>query len=152
MASNSYVIGVYAIYSVVAVGLTAWLARTLFHNGAVFLTDVFKDKPGLAQAVNRLLVTGFYMLNLGYAFYILRADEGLDAFASIQFLVNRLALLLVTLALIHFANVIVFWKIRGRTEERLLPVPVAPQGSFGSEEPAMAGAAPAGTGKRTRRK
>lgn len=126
MTGDVNVILVYAIYTAVAVGLTAWLARTLSRNGAIFLHDVFHDRPGLADAVNRLLVTGFYMLNLGYAFYVLRADRGLDAFQSVQFLVNRLALLLVTLALIHFVNVIVFWRIRARTEQRHLPPPVAP--------------------------
>jgi len=112
----------------VAIGLTAWLARTLFRNGTVFLEDVFKDRPGLAGSVNHLLVVGFYMLNLGYAFFILHtANEGLSAFDSVQFLVNRLSMLLVTLAIIHFTNVIVFWKIRGRREERHLPMPVAVQ-------------------------
>jgi hypothetical protein len=41
--------------------------------------------------------------------------------------VNRLALLLVTLAGIHFVNVFVFWRIRARREQRQLPTPVAPQ-------------------------
>ena len=126
MTGDGYVIAVYVIYAAAAVGLTAWLARTLSHNGAVFLNDVFHDRPGLADAVNKLLVTGFYMLNLGYAFYILRADRSLEAFEAVQFLVNRLALLLVTLAIIHFINVYVFWTIRNRGEERHLPVPVAP--------------------------
>ena len=114
-------------YVVVAVGLTVWLARTLFRNGAAFLLDVFEDKPELAGAVNRLLVTGFYMLNLGYAFFILRASRGYDGFEATQFLVNRLAILLVTLAGIHFVNVLVFWRIRARREQRHLPTPVAPQ-------------------------
>ncbi len=134
--NNQYVILIYVIYAAVAVGLTAWLARTLSSNGAVFLEDVFKDRPALARAVNRLLVTGFYMLNLGYAFYILRADAGLDAFRSVQFLVNRLALLLVTLALIHFMNVLVFWKIRGNREQRSLPIPVAAQVHMPAPAPA----------------
>jgi hypothetical protein len=118
---------VYAVYVIVAVGLTAWLARTLFGSGTAFLHDVFVDKPELADAVNRLLVVGFYMLNLGYALFILRASEGLTGFAAIQFLVNRLALLLVTLAGIHFLNVFVFWRIRAHREQRHLPTPVAPQ-------------------------
>ncbi len=127
MSGDSNVITVYAVYAAVAVGLTAWLARTLFRNGAIFLHDVFADRPGLAEAVNRLLVVGFYMLNLGYALYILRAGRSLQVFDAVQFLVNRLAVLLVTLALIHFANVLVFWRIRIRTEQRHLPPPVAPQ-------------------------
>jgi hypothetical protein len=127
MMGDGNVIAVYVAYAAVALVLTAWLAKTLSTNGAVFLQDVFGDRPGLAEAVNRLLVVGFYMLNLGYAFYVLRAGRGLDAFGAVQFLVNRLALLLVTLAIIHFVNVYVFWQIRGRSERRQLPVPVAPQ-------------------------
>jgi hypothetical protein len=127
MRSDANAILVSLIYVVVAVGLTVWLARTLFHNGTAFLHDVFADKPELAEAVNRLLVTGFYMLNLGYALYILRASRGYDGFEAVQFLVNRLALLLVTLAGIHFVNVFVFWRIRARREQRHLPTPIAPQ-------------------------
>src|SRR5918994_4713560 len=95
---------VYGIYIVIATALTAWLARTLFRSGVAFLHDVFVDRPELADAVNRLLVVGFYMLNLGYALYILRAARGLDVFEAVQFLVNRLAVLLVTLAGMHFLN------------------------------------------------
>jgi hypothetical protein len=51
----------------------------------------------------------------------------LDAFAAVQFVVNRLAVLLVTLAGLHFLNVFVFWRIRTRREQRQLPPPVAPQ-------------------------
>ena len=127
MRGDGYAIAVYAGYALVAVGLTAWLARTLFRNGAAFLYDVFEDRPALAEAVNRLLVVGFYMLNLGYALYILRASRQLDGFEAVQFLVNRLALLLVTLALIHFVNVTVFWRIRQHREQRQLPTPVVPQ-------------------------
>ena len=127
MSADGNAIAVYVVYVIVAVSLTAWLARTLFHNGTAFLHDVFEDRPALADAVNRLLVVGFYMLNLGYALYILRASRGLDAFGAIQFLVNRLAVLLVTLAALHFVNVFVFWRIRARREQRHMPPPIAPQ-------------------------
>src|SRR5918996_2300711 len=118
---------VYAVYVVIAAALTAWLARSLFRSGTAFLHDVFAERPKLADAVNRLLVVGFYMLNLGYALYILRASRGLDAFEAVQFLVNRLALLLVSLAVLHFVNVFVFWRIRARRGQRDMPPPVAPQ-------------------------
>ena len=120
-------ITVYFVYVVVAIALTAWLARTLYRSGTAFLHDVFAEKPALADAVNRLLVVGFYMLNLGYALFIVRTSRNLDAFGAVQFVVNRLAVLLVTLAGLHFLNVFVFWRIRARREQRQLPPPVAPQ-------------------------
>ena len=55
MHGDGYAIAVYVGYALVALGLTAWLARTLFRNGAAFLYDVFEDRPALAEAVNRLL-------------------------------------------------------------------------------------------------
>jgi hypothetical protein len=125
--TDENVIVVYVVYVVIAATLTTWLARTLFRNGTAFLHDVFAERPELADAVNRLLVVGFFMLNLGYALYLLRASRGLDPFEATQFLVNRLAILLVTLAGMHFLNVFVFWRIRARREQRTLPFPIAPQ-------------------------
>jgi hypothetical protein len=124
--SSGYAIAVYFAYAAVAVGLTAWLARTLFRNGAVFLHDVFADRPGLADAVNRLLVTGFYMLNLGYGLWVLEAARGLDALGAVQLFIRRVAILLVVLAVMHLINVFVFWMIRQSRERRTLPPPIPP--------------------------
>ncbi len=127
MTGDRYGVWVYLAYVTVAVGMTAALARTLFRAGGVFLTDVFQGQQPLADAVNRLLVTGFYMLNLGYGLYLLRAEPQGTAFEAVAYLVGRLALLLVTLGIIHFVNVFVFWKIRQGAERKTLPPPVAPQ-------------------------
>ena len=48
MKTDGNAILVQAIYIAVAVGLTVWLARTLFRNGTAFLHDVFWDKCGYA--------------------------------------------------------------------------------------------------------
>ncbi|HEX2294869.1 MAG TPA: hypothetical protein VHN37_06125 [Actinomycetota bacterium] len=124
---NGYVMLVYVAYAAVAIGLTAFLARTLFRNGGVFLRDVFGERAAIADAVNRLLVIGFYMFNLGYAFYVLKASRGLDAFDAMQFFVNRVGGLLIVLAAMHLVNVLIFWRIRIHREQRDLPPPIAPQ-------------------------
>ncbi|CAN5310526.1 hypothetical protein BH23ACT9_BH23ACT9_07380 [soil metagenome] len=113
----------YLVYALVAIGLTVWLATTLFRNGAVFLEEVFTDNPAMAAAVNHLLVVGFYMLNLGWAFLILRSERPADTVAAVETLASKLGLLLVTLGLIHFANLYVFQRVRrGRRGETIPPV------------------------------
>lgn len=126
-ADSSYLVLIYVIYGLVSIGLTVWLARTLYANGAVFLNDVFEDREDMAQAVNRLLVTGFYMANLGYAFLLLRANVAGDAVTAAEVLIRKLGILLVSLAAIHFVNLFVFYRIRHRAQAATLPPPVAPQ-------------------------
>src|SRR5215468_7457749 len=75
LATTQHLAAVYILYACTSLGLTIWLARTLFRNGAVFLDDVFVDNPRMAPAVNQLLVVGFYLLNLGYAFLTLKTNE-----------------------------------------------------------------------------
>lgn len=126
MSADVYGMTVYLVYTALAVALTVWLARTLFESGGLFLESVFEDQADLAEAVNRLLVTGFYMLNLGYALWLIRSEAHATAFAAVQFLVNRFAVLLLTLGAIHFVNVYVFWRIRRGGEERRT-LPLAPR-------------------------
>lgn len=116
-----------AVYVAAALGLTLWLARTLFRNGGVFLLDVFDDKPELAEAVNRLLVVGFFMFSLGWALNMFQTARSLDSFEAVQLLIKRLSVLLLVLAGVHFLNVFVFWRIRTRREHRHMPAPVEPQ-------------------------
>ena len=130
MEGDGYLISVYVLYGLVSVGLTMWLARTLYQNGAVFLEDVFDNDLRMAVAVNKLLVTGFYMLNLGYAFLLLQANAADDALSAVEILVRKLGLLLVSLGVIHFANMYLFYRLRRRARLADLPPPVVPQATL----------------------
>lgn len=119
---------VYLAYAGVSVGLTVWLARTLAKSGEVFLDDVFVENPRLAPAVNRLLVVGFYLLNLGYAFVTLKAGRSmLTPVEALETLAAKLGALLISLGVIHFGNLYLFHRMRRRGQIRLAPPPVKPQ-------------------------
>jgi hypothetical protein len=114
----NYLIWTYLLYAVAAIGLTAILAKTLFTHGTIFLETVFEDRPGMAAAINRLLVTGFYMLNLGYALLIFQTNGAETAIDATEVLVTKLGLLLVSLGVIHFVNMAVFWRIQRHNDTR----------------------------------
>ncbi len=118
---------VYAVYALVSIGLTVWLARMLAASGQVFLEDVFPDQPALANAINRLLVVGFYLVNLGYACLLLEGGYAVDARSAIEALSAKLGALLLSLAFMHFMNMFVFNRIRRRAQ-RARALPVAPHG------------------------
>jgi hypothetical protein len=119
---------VYVTYATAALGLTIWLARTLAKNGEVFLEDTFADNPRMAAAVNRLLVVGFYLLNLGYALVTLKASAmAPSGVQAIEILAMKLGALLLSLGALHFFNMYLFHRMRRRGQIRLAPPPVRPQ-------------------------
>ena len=125
---TAYIVPVYLAYAITSIVLTIWLARTLSIHGQVFLDDVFVESPRMAQAVNRLLVVGFYLLNLGYAFLTLESGTlPATAVSAIEILAKKLGALLLALGGMHFANIYLFYRARRRTQIRLAPPPVKPQ-------------------------
>lgn len=61
----------YLIYLPVVILLTWYVAHTLFKNSKVFMLDIFSGKTEIALSTNRLFETGFYLLNLGFAFMVM---------------------------------------------------------------------------------
>jgi hypothetical protein len=101
-------------YAAIAVVLTIWLARQLSRHGLVFLRSVFAGHDDLAVAINQLLVIGFYLVNLGWALLLLRADQlqAATVTAALTMLVDRLGILLLLLGIAHLVNLFVFHRIR----------------------------------------
>jgi hypothetical protein len=78
--------------------------------------------------VNHLLVVGFYLLNLGYAFVTLKAGHPVfTAAEGIETLAMKLGSLLLALGGLHMGNLYLFHRIRRRGQVRMAPPPVRAQ-------------------------
>jgi hypothetical protein len=120
----------YLLYLALALPLTLWTASSLHRYGKVFLIDVFNGDEVLAHAVNQLLVTGFYLLNLGYVamFMTSHADIG-TARQLLEVLSTKVGGVALVIGVVHFGNVWAFNAFRRRAVLRAHPAPpVAPPG------------------------
>ncbi|MFJ1592062.1 hypothetical protein ACIOD0_17685 [Kitasatospora albolonga] len=119
----------YVVYLLVSVALTVWVARTLSRNGRVFLADVLHGNEKLAEAVNHLLVAGFYLVNLGFVTLYLKSADGVASARELfEALSVKVGVVLLVLGVMHLGNVYVLSRIRRRSAlERNRP-PVPPQG------------------------
>lgn len=103
----------YLMYAVISIGVTIWVARTLSVNGRVFLVDVFAGNERLADSVNRLLVVGFYLINLGFVSLVLMTGGELTTMREVVELLSRkLGLVLLILGFLHLFNIFVFGRVR----------------------------------------
>jgi hypothetical protein len=118
----------YLLYLAVVVPLVVVVARTLATNGRVFLQDAFDGQAELADAVNKLLVVGFYLLNLGWAALFMANSRTIDdGQEMLEVLTTRVGVVALILGVVHMANVWVFNRVRRRAaERRIVTVPLPP--------------------------
>ena len=110
-----YPVWTYGIYLAVSVALTVWVARTLFHNGRVFLVDAMSGNESLADSVNHLLVVGFYLINVGFVTTALKyGAKPQDLVEAIEYTSTKIGQVLLVLGLMHFVNLYLFSQARKR--------------------------------------
>jgi hypothetical protein len=123
----NYTVMTYLGYLAISIGLTIWVAQTLFKNGRVFLVDVFHGNQELAGSVNHLLVVGFYLINLGYVSLMLKLDLAVATpQGGIEALSAKIGWVLLILGGMHFFNLFIFSRVRRRAMLFDAPPPVAP--------------------------
>ena len=121
----------YAIYLLLSIFLTVWVAKTLHHHGRVFLVTAFHGDEKLADSVNHLLVVGFYLINLGWVTLALRSDQALASIGDVfELLSTKLGIVLLVLGVMHFFNIYVFNRMRKNAVYDNAPPPVEPDGEL----------------------
>jgi hypothetical protein len=115
-------IGVYIAYLLVSIALTVAVGMALSRSGRVFLTEVLGGNRALADAVNRLLIVGFYLLTLGFIALVMRPPGAItSATQAAQVLSIKIGEVLLVLGAAHLAGVAVFRRFGRRN-----PAPPAP--------------------------
>lgn len=113
----NYFILTYAFYLAISIALTVWVARVLFNNGRIFLVDIFHGNTPLADSVNKLLVVGFYLVNIGYMSLALKeVDTIANLQAVVEVLSRKLGYIILILGAMHFLNLTIFFKLRNRAQ------------------------------------
>lgn len=94
----------YLGYIALSLGLTIWVGHTLHKNGRVFLMENYADKPLLADAINHMLLVGFYLINIGFIAYTMRiaGEPPVSWTQALEFLSVKIGFMAIVLGIMHF--------------------------------------------------
>ena len=104
---------IYIAYTIISIAMTAWVARTLYKNGRIFLVDAFAGNEKMADSVNHLLVVGFCLINIGFILLYLRfGTKPQTLVEGIEYIGTKLGVVLLVLGAMHFFNIFNFDRMR----------------------------------------
>lgn len=118
---NSKIIIGYIIYLPIVIFLTIYISKMLFKNGKLFMIDIFKGKEDIALATNKLFEIGFYLINIGFALYIMKIygyghNTEMSNQTLMEILSKKIGGFTIYLGVMLFFNLFLFF--RGRKKSR----------------------------------
>jgi hypothetical protein len=104
---------VYLLYLFLSVLITVWVGHMLHRHGRLFLIDVLCGNERRADAVNHLLLVGYYLTNIALVLFLLRSRLSVaDWLTGADLLSNKLGIVMTTLGTMHFFNLFVLLQVR----------------------------------------
>ena len=116
----------YIIYLPIVLALTWYVAFVLFKNSKVFMLDIFHGRNEIADSTNKLFKTGFYLMNLGFGFVIMRVGyDLLDKQSLLEILSTKIGGFSIYLGFMLFANLYLFFRGKAVSKKKNANSPIA---------------------------
>ena len=114
----------YAVYAVVSCSVTVWVARTLRLHVPRFFTSGNETKDKLTEAMTRLIIMGFYLVNFGAISLALKSDSRiLDRLDAVELVSSKVGMVLLIQGIVHFGILIKLFRFRQNENYQLRPIP-----------------------------
>lgn len=96
----------YLIYLPITGFITIWVGYVLYKNGEHFILKQLKGDQELTSTINKVLLVGYYLINLGYCLWIISLWEDIDSRVQmIQSLSDTIGKIVLGLGIMHFINI-----------------------------------------------
>lgn len=120
---NLHTVIAYSIYLPTTVLMTFFVAKSLFNNGKIFMLDIFKQREEIANSTNQLFKTGFYLLNIGMAFLIIKMYDIENTQTLFEQLSTKIGGFSIYLGIMLFLNLYLFFRGKRKANQPNTPTP-----------------------------
>jgi hypothetical protein len=102
----------YTIFSLITIYIIIWVGRLFHRNGRIFILSFFQNKEELTDTTNNLLLTGYYLFNIGYAIIQFSYWKKIETIADmLSSTLERTGILILILAFLHYNNMLIIYVI-----------------------------------------
>lgn len=101
----NYNVCAYIAFLTLMIFIIVYAGRYFYSNGRIFIISLFNGNVVLADGLNKLLLIGYYLLNIGYSFIKLKQWQKISSLEMLfSSLASNIGVLVFILAIIHYFN------------------------------------------------
>jgi len=110
----------YILYLALTWLITVYVGLRFYRHGHIYILRLLHGDEKLTRFINRLLLTGYYLLNLGYAALMLSNWKTVGTWSEwLGSVVSMTGRIMLSLAIIHFVNMALIFRFSRRHQ----PIP-----------------------------
>lgn len=101
----------YVIFLSIIVYLIFVVGRVCYKNGNIFVMELLQGHEDLCVRINKILLTAYYLFNIGYAITTLSGWETVNTLPQlVESIAFKTALIVGMLAIMHYLNILLLTK------------------------------------------
>lgn len=98
----------YIIFLIITTYIIVVVGKICFRNGNIFVLELIPAHKDLCLKINRILLTGYYLVNLGYCAMTLISWSTIENMITlIELIATNTAIIVGILALLHYLNIFI---------------------------------------------
>ena len=102
----NYQLSAYLVYIGLSIIITIWVGRLCYKNGKVFTELLFKQETHLVEPLNKTLLLGYYLLNIGYSLLVILKWPSVSSLDEVfSSVCNNIGLIVFGLGIMHYLNI-----------------------------------------------
>ena len=87
------------------------VGKLCYDNGNIFVSQLIPNHEELCHQINKTLLIGYYLLNLGYCAMTIISWEKIQSINQlIEIIATKSALIILTIGFMHYINIILLTK------------------------------------------
>ncbi|MBU2947425.1 hypothetical protein [Zobellia uliginosa] len=102
---NLNIIG-YLIYFILSSIIIYHVGNVCYTNGNVFIRNLLKKEVAFSIQINRMLLIGYYLLNIGYCAITIIHWDTIDSIPMLIAIITRkMSVIILIIAVMHYSNI-----------------------------------------------
>lgn len=98
----------YCIFLLSTVYIIVVIGKICYRNGNTYVLSLIPGHQELCLRINRILLTGYYLVNIGYTATTLAGWKQVHTFIGLaETLTHRIGYILLLLAILHYGNLFI---------------------------------------------